>query len=111
MHKTYINKRLFLISFIFLTWKFFPAFTQDLEPRAYTNIPWGINFVLAGYNYSQGGVVFDPTIPLDIHQSIKINLSTGVSTRTGSDYDIAGIIWQYRWGKELPKKTKTGNQK
>jgi hypothetical protein len=42
-------------------------------------------------------------IPLGIHQSIKISLSTGVSTRTGSDYDVAGIIWQYRWGKGLPK--------
>jgi hypothetical protein len=50
-------------------------------------------------------------IPLGIHQSIKINLSTGVSTRTGSDYDVTGLMWQYRWGKDLPKKTKTGNQK
>jgi hypothetical protein len=41
-------------------------------------------------------------VPLGIHQSIKISLSTGVSTRTGSDYDVAGLIWQYRWGKDLP---------
>jgi hypothetical protein len=46
-------------------------------------------------------------IPLGIHQSIKINLSTGVSTRTGSDYDVAGLIWQYRWGKGLPKRTRS----
>jgi hypothetical protein len=48
-------------------------------------------------------------IPMGIHQSLKINLSTGVSTRTGSDYDVVGLIWQYRWGKGLPKKAKTGN--
>ena len=43
-------------------------------------------------------------VPLGIHHSVKINLSTGVSTRTGSDYDVAGLIWQYRWGKGLPKR-------
>ena len=43
-------------------------------------------------------------IPLNLHHSLKINLSTGVSTRTGSDYDVAGLIWQYRWGKGIPKK-------
>ena len=45
-------------------------------------------------------------IPLGIHHSVKVNLSTGVSTRTGSDYDVAGLIWQYRWGKDLPKRQK-----
>ena len=43
------------------------------------------------------------SIPVNIHHSIRLNLSTGVSTRTGSDYDVAGIIWQYRWGGGLPK--------
>jgi hypothetical protein len=27
--------------------------------------------------------------------------STGVSTRTGSDFDAIGIAWQYRWGGGL----------
>ena len=40
--------------------------------------------------------------PLGIHHSLKVNLSTGVSTRTGSDYDVAGLIWQYRWGRDIP---------
>jgi hypothetical protein len=42
--------------------------------------------------------------PLSIHNSLKLHLSTGVSTRTGSDYDVAGLIWQYRWGKGLSNK-------
>jgi hypothetical protein len=37
---------------------------QDLEPRAYTNTPVGLNFLLAGYAYSSGGVVTDPALPL-----------------------------------------------
>jgi len=46
-------------------------------------------------------------IPLGIHHSIKVNMSTGVSTRTGSDYNVAGLIWQYRWGKGFPKRQKS----
>ena len=41
-----------------------PAVAQDLEPRAYSNSPVGMNFVIAGYAYSQGGVAFDPSVPL-----------------------------------------------
>jgi hypothetical protein len=41
------------------------ALAQDLEPRLYTNVPLGVNFLGAGYGYSQGNVLFDPTIPLD----------------------------------------------
>ena len=40
------------------------ACAQDLEPRAYTNTPPGVNFVLAGYGYSTGDVVVDPSFPL-----------------------------------------------
>ncbi|MET0656663.1 MAG: transporter, partial [Steroidobacteraceae bacterium] len=37
---------------------------QELEPRAYSNAPVGLNFLIAGYGYTQGGVVTDPAIPL-----------------------------------------------
>ena len=40
------------------------AQAQDLEPRAYTNTPVGINFVIAGYAYQQGDVVTDAAVPL-----------------------------------------------
>jgi hypothetical protein len=29
------------------------AYAQDLEPRAYANTPVGLNFLLAGYTYSE----------------------------------------------------------
>lgn len=38
---------------------------QDLEPRLYANAPVGLNFAIAGYAYTTGGVVVDPSIPLD----------------------------------------------
>lgn len=47
---------------------------------------------------------FTIALPISLHHSLKINLSTGASTRTGSDFNIAGIAWQYRWGREFPKR-------
>jgi len=43
----------------------FAAQAQDLEPRAYSNSPTGLNFVIAGYGYAKGTVLTDPSIPLD----------------------------------------------
>lgn len=46
------------------------AAAQDLEPRAYSNTPVGLNFLVGGYTYTQGGVAVDPTVPLtnaDVH--------------------------------------------
>jgi Putative MetA-pathway of phenol degradation len=37
-------------------------------------------------------------LPVDPYNSIKLNASTGISTRTGSEFSIFGIAWQYRWG-------------
>src|SRR5262245_64679511 len=61
------------------------ALAQDLEPRLYTNVPLGINFLGAGYGYSDGSVLFDPTIPLD-NAKIEIDgpvLGYGRSIRLG----------------------------
>lgn len=37
---------------------------QQLEPRAYSNVPVGLNFLVAGYTYSTGGLATDPATPL-----------------------------------------------
>jgi hypothetical protein len=41
------------------------ALAQDLEPRSYQNAPVGLNFLVAGYTYSEGAVLFDPSIALE----------------------------------------------
>lgn len=41
------------------------ASAQDLEPRAYANTPVGMNFLIAGYAYAEGGVATDPSVPLE----------------------------------------------
>ena len=40
-------------------------------------------------------------LPVDRQNSIKLYASTGVSTRTGTSFNIGGIAWQYRWGGGL----------
>ena len=51
------------------------ADAQELEPRAYSNLPMGLNFLAAGYAHSQGGLSTDPSLPLtDAH----LKIDTGV---------------------------------
>ena len=38
---------------------------QDLEPRAYSNSPIGLNFLIVGYGYAKGSVLTDPSLPLE----------------------------------------------
>ena len=40
------------------------ARAQDIEPRAYSNAPVGVNFLVAGYAYSHGGLSLDPSLPV-----------------------------------------------
>lgn len=73
------------VAALLAAWPFGSALAQDLEPRLYTNVPLGINFLGAGYGYSEGNVLFDPTIPLDNAQ-IEIGgpvLGYGRSVRLG----------------------------
>jgi hypothetical protein len=76
-----------------------PVHAQDLEPRAYTNIPVGLNFVLAGYAYSAGGVLFDPAVPLD-DANIKIHgtvLAYARSIKVGHMSGKIDMIFPYAW--------------
>ena len=38
---------------------------QDNEPRAYSNAPVGMNFFVAGYAYTDGGLSLDPSLPVE----------------------------------------------
>ena len=41
-----------------------PVLAQELEPRAYAASPVGANFLVAGYGYTWGPIVFDPSVPI-----------------------------------------------
>ena len=40
------------------------ADAQEIEPRSYSNAPVGINFVIVGYGYTQGGFPTDTGLPI-----------------------------------------------
>ena len=40
-------------------------------------------------------------LPVNRYMSVKLYGSTGVSTRTGSDFNAGGFFLQYRWGGGL----------
>lgn len=50
--------------FVVLALSATPVWAQQLEPRAYSNVPVGLNFLVAGYTYSTGGLASDPATPL-----------------------------------------------
>jgi hypothetical protein len=92
------NFILISVFFIILTLEK-PVNAQDLEPRAYTNIPTGLNIILAGYAYSAGGVLFDPAVPLD-NANIKIHGSVFAYARSIKVGRMSGkidMIVPYAW--------------
>jgi hypothetical protein len=88
----------FLVAIILLS-KIAVVVAQDLEPRAYTNVPVGLNFALAGYCYMTGGVIFDPSVPLD---NAHINthgtvLAYARSIKVGGMSGKVDVIVPYAW--------------
>jgi hypothetical protein len=49
-------------------------------------------------NWRVGGSV---AFPVDARNSVKVHLSSGISARTGNNFDAVGMAWQYRWGAGL----------
>jgi len=64
---------------------------QSLEPRAYSNAPVGLNFVLAGYQNSSGALLFDPSLPItDTKATVDLGLLGYVRT-----LDVAGNLSKF----------------
>ena len=49
-------------------------------------------------NWRLGGTF---SLPIDARNSVKLYASSGVSARTGNNFDLLGIAWQHRWGGGL----------
>jgi hypothetical protein len=49
-------------------------------------------------NWRAGGTL---ALPVNTYNSVKFYASSGVSARTGNNYDAIGIAWQVRWGGGL----------
>ena len=66
-----MKKLLLLIAFLMPT----PASAQDMEPRAYSNAPVGMSFLILSYINSSGNVLFDSRLPVE---DVQAEVHTGL---------------------------------
>jgi len=78
-----VSLGIFILSLLLLDVK---AHAGEIEPRSYVNTPVGINFLLAGYAYSEGGLSTDAASPL---KDAEIEMHTGLFAYARS-LDILG---------------------
>lgn len=76
------------------------AHGQELEPRAYSPNPVGLNYVLAGYVYSTGDVLFDPSLPFsDVQADLNaMALAYGRTFGVLGRSAMVGVVLPYVWG-------------
>jgi hypothetical protein len=93
------------------------AAAQDLEPRAYAASPTGLNFLVAGFGRSAGGVVVDPTLPVEDVEATVDAFTVGAGTtfnlfgRTALVIGAAGYVSAKatgRVGEEAREVTRSG---
>ena len=74
---------------------------QDLNPRVYARVPVDMPFIVAGFGYTYGGVLLDPTVPIK-------DLEAKVETPTlgvGTTFSLFGLTSQafvtllYSWAQ------------
>jgi hypothetical protein len=51
--------------------------------------------------YSNSRLGATLAIPVNRHNSIKLYGSTSLHTSAGTQFDLVGVVWQYRWGQGL----------
>ena len=73
---------------------------QELEPRAFSPNPTGMNYVVLAYSRSTGGVLFDPSVPVT---DVDARFSAAVAGY-GHTFGIFGhsasatLVTPYAWG-------------
>ena len=80
------------------------AVAQDLDPRAYAKVPVGFTIAIAGVSFSSGGVLTDPTLPVEnVHAdvwtpSVGIAQSFGLFGRTAQTLVALPYSWAHVTG-------------
>lgn len=64
---------------------------QDLEPRAYANMPRGVNIAVGSYGYMKGDVVTEPSLPVEDFLITSHNLGAGYMRSFGLAGKLARI--------------------
>jgi hypothetical protein len=63
------------------------ARAQELEPRRWSNVPVGLNFVAFAYSYSTGNILLDTTLPIE---DLQADIS-GAALRYVRTLDLGGV--------------------
>jgi hypothetical protein len=78
-----------------------PSSAQDLEPRAYSSSPVGLNFLVASVGRSTGGVLVDQSLPIE-NVNAELNV---VATGYGRTFALFGrsalavVVLPYVWAE------------
>jgi hypothetical protein len=74
-----------------------PTSAQQMDPRAYTNVPTGLNFLIGGFSYSAGDVLVDPSIPIkDANAKVETAIVGYVRTLAlGGQSGTIGLVVPY----------------
>ena len=75
------------------------ALAQDIEPRLFANVPVGVNFLLAGYAYTSGGLSLDPAIPI-ANPRLQTSNALMAYARAIDVYGLSGkvdVVVPYTW--------------
>ena len=86
------------------------ARAQDIEPRAYSNAPIGVNFLISGYAYTQGGLAFDASLPVQ-DPNLKTSSAVLAYVRTLDLWGKSGkfdAIVPYTWLSGTARAVSTG---
>jgi len=76
-----------------------PARAQQIEPRAFSNAPTGVNFLLLGYGHAEGSVVVDESLPLK-DADLNVNVTALAYARSLAIYGLHGqvnMVLPYAW--------------
>lgn len=90
---------------------------QDLEPRAFSPAPVGVNFAAAGYAYSFGNVLLDPSVPIEdgtgkVHSLVAAYVRTfsffGMSAKADAVVPFAFGDWKGKLAGQDTSRSATG---
>src|SRR5262245_34037939 len=68
-----------------------PSAAQELEPRALVNAPVGVNFLIVAAGYADGGLLFDPGLPIEDGSARLATLGVGYVRSIGV-FGMAGKV-------------------
>ena len=77
-----------LLAVLLTTLATMAAGAQEMEPKAYSASPVGATFLVAIGSRSSGGIVFDPTLPIE-DASARIN---GIVIGAGTTFGAFGKL-------------------